>query len=320
MLDATSGLQESSRPESTSSTAPRAGRRRFVALGPVVRVVRQVLPILLALPLGQQASGQDSRAVVNAPSAGRPVDADEPVNAAAGRRAPANAAPVNAANAVPVDADAPVSDVSDLPPEPKPARAAKWTPPPPTPAWVAPTADQAKDVNAKAKTPVRVRIGLRLTPFKKVVTQARDGAATTRFVPLEPLRHTLRAQLNKVNHFFVGDYHVETQPLSWVRQSRRYQVRLKVYRRYGAFGQLEEMVGNADLSGVLEEQEANVFVLLGVARQRLRDKFQNPVLDIVAGYTPGGLREGPTVSQGGGQRQRVEAPPQADGAILRGRF
>jgi hypothetical protein len=305
MVDATSPLLKSLR----RSPALRAGRRS---------VVRQVLSILLALPLGQQASAQDSRAAApvnaaqpegparSAPHAGTPVSEAPPVNAVPAGNAVAEPAP---------------SEFSDLPPEPKPARAAKWAPPPPpAPAWVAPTAEQAKDVNAKAKVPVRVRIGLRLTPFKKVVTEARDGASTTRFVPLEPLRHTLRAQLNKANHFFVGDYHVETQPLSWVRQSRRYQVRLKVYRRYGAFGQLEESVGSADLSGVLEEQEANVFVLLGVARKRLRDKFQNPVLDIVAGYTPGGLRVGPTVSQGAPARKPVEAPPTSDGAILRGRF
>ena len=101
------------------------------------------------------------------------------------------------------------------------------------------------------------------------------------------MRHTLRARLNKVNHFFVGDFHVETRPQSWVKQSRRYKIKLTVYRRYGAFGQLEENIGSVDLAGVLEEQDQNVFILYGSTAKRLRNKFGQPVLDLVAGYRPG---------------------------------
>ena len=190
------------------------------------------------------------------------------------------------------------------------ARSAPWNPP---------TPEVVKQQSTQSDAPPRVRIGLRLTPFKKVVTRARDGRSETRFIPAEPLRHTLRARLNKTNHFFVGEWHIETVPTRWVRKSRRYEVKLNIYRRYGAFGQLEETLGSVDLAGVLEEQDANLFVLLGVARKRLRDKFLSPSLDVVAGFArPEQARE---VAKGPGSVTIPEPPIGTNsGAILRGRM
>ncbi len=197
--------------------------------------------------------------------------------------------------------------------DPPPAHAAKW---------IAPQAEAAKSENERNDHPIRVRIGLRLTPFKKVLAKSREGVNETHYVPMEPLRHTLRARLNKANHFFVGDYHVETKPLKWIRKSRRYEVQLDLYRRFGAFGQLEEFVGSVQLNGVLEEQEDKVFVLLGTARQRFRDKFQNPVIDLVAGFQPGVAGPtGPELSQSEATSHGpVEPPRDTPGPIIRGRF
>ena len=160
--------------------------------------------------------------------------------------------------------------------------------------WMAPQSEQVKALNQQAAMPARVRIGLRLTPFKKVVTRHADGSTETRFIPGEPLRHTLRARLNQGNHFYVGDWHVETIPTKWIQKTRRYEVQLNLYRRYGAFGQLEENVGSVVLSGDLEEQADGVHVLVGVVRQRLRDKFGNPYLDVIAGSQPAAITVAPT--------------------------
>ena len=186
--------------------------------------------------------------------------------------------------------------------------------------WLPPQPEQAKKINDKAAMPAKVRIGLRLTPFKRVTTRNRDGTVESRFVPVEPLRHTLRARLNQTNHFFVGEWHVETVPTRWVKKTHRYEVRINIYRRYGAFGQLEENVGSLDLSGVLDEQEDNVHVLVGVARTRLRDKFQNPLMDVVAGFAPGSPT-GPKISAADAA-PAVPATPPANytGDLLRGRF
>jgi hypothetical protein len=188
--------------------------------------------------------------------------------------------------------------------------------------WVAPQPEQAKEINARSQQPAKVRIGLRLTPFKRVVTRNRDGSTDQRFVPIEPLRHTLRARLNKTNHFFVGEWHVESVPTKWIKKTRHYEVKLNIYRRYGAFGQLEENVGSIQLAGTLEEERDNVHVLLGTARKRLRDKAGQPYLDVVAGFAPG-AEQGPAVSLSGPERQTVKPPVAPDGApgeILRGRF
>lgn len=132
----------------------------------------------------------------------------------------------------------------------------------------------------------RVRIGLRLTPFVQIVNQAPNGQRSIRFIPAEPLRHTLRARMNTINHFFVSDWHIESKPLRWIKKTGRYDMRLTFYRRYGAFGQLEEHIGSVDAAGVLGEEKERVHVLIGVTRQRLRDKLGNPYLDVVAGFAP----------------------------------
>jgi hypothetical protein len=130
----------------------------------------------------------------------------------------------------------------------------------------------------------RVRIGLRLTTFLKTITKDAEGKPVESYVSREPLRHTLRARLNKVNHFYFGSWHVETSPQKWIRETRRYDIRLSLYRRYGAYDLLEELVGHVDLSGTLENQDENIYIFNGVVRERIRDKFGFPLLDVVAGY------------------------------------
>lgn len=191
----------------------------------------------------------------------------------------------------------------------------EWTPPQPE-----------KDKSAKKTVPdgpAKVRIGLRLTPFKKVTTRNKDNTVSQRFIPMEPIRHTLRARLDKANHFFIGEWHIETKPMAWIKKTRKYETRLVIHRRYGAFGQLEENVGSVDLVGVLDEGDENVHVLLGVARTRLRDKFGHPVLDVVAGFAPGAKNKG-VISKNDHLSGRAPAPAQPpvnySGSLIRGRF
>lgn len=169
----------------------------------------------------------------------------------------------------------------------------------------------------------RVRIGLRLTPFIKVVQKEQNGQQTTRFIPAEPLRHTLKARINGINHFFVSDWHIETKPLKWIKKTGRYDIKLTFYRRFGAFGQLEDLVGSVDLAGTLDLEKNQVYVLIGVVRQRLRDKLGSPYLDVVAGFSP------PPASPGVFDLSKIdrrpskgpaEPPPDYSGELIRGRF
>ncbi len=136
--------------------------------------------------------------------------------------------------------------------------------------------------------PRRVRIGLKLTPYKKIITQQLNGQINTRYIQANPLRHTLKARLNESNHFYLGDWHIETVPTKWTKQTGDYEIDIRVSERYGPYGQLEEDLGHFLVKGKLVEQERDIDVLVGVARQRFRDKFGNPQLDAIAGYVPDG--------------------------------
>jgi len=132
----------------------------------------------------------------------------------------------------------------------------------------------------------RVRIPLVLTPYKSVATKGvagEDGATT---IPQIAEQHVLRARIDKPNQFYVGDFRVETNPKRLMKKTGRYVIQLDVFRRYGEFGQLEELMGSVDLVGVLRKQEANVYVLDGVGKRKFRDKRGLAMLDVTAGVLP----------------------------------
>ena len=66
--------------------------------------------------------------------------------------------------------------------------------------------------------PASVRLGLILTNFQKLVT-TKDGKQVVRHQPLKELTHTLRARLGRKNHFYIDQYHIETKPMLWRRDT-----------------------------------------------------------------------------------------------------
>jgi len=147
-------------------------------------------------------------------------------------------------------------------------------------------ADGQTTWNPNASEPARVRINLRMTPWK--ITTGTDTAGAQRAIHLaqQPLTHTLRARLDKTNHFYFGEWHIQTTPIRWTRTSRRWAVRLDVARRYGSWGQLEENLGSMEVAGVLQEQGDRLFLLNGIAKKRFNDRMGQPALEIVAGHKP----------------------------------
>jgi hypothetical protein len=135
------------------------------------------------------------------------------------------------------------------------------------------------------QNPPRVRIGLRLTPYRKVVYSTEIGTET-KFKPDSILSHTLRARMDRPNHFFVSDFHIETVPLTWDKAAGIYKMRLTFFRRFGASGQIEEAVGKVELGGHLKGQKG-LYVLEGIVTEHLKNKRGQPVVDITAGYTSG---------------------------------
>ncbi len=143
-------------------------------------------------------------------------------------------------------------------------------------------ADAAKKKEIETP-PAKVRIGLRLTPYRKIVSQSPSGEMQVTFRPDKVMKHTLRARIDRANHFYIGDFHIETSPQSLVKKARLYTVRLTVYKRYGAYGKIEEMLGYLDINGKLKG-EKGLFVLHGSNSIRMKNKNGEPVVDVVAGY------------------------------------
>jgi hypothetical protein len=132
-------------------------------------------------------------------------------------------------------------------------------------------------------SPTRVRIPLTLRPYRKLVYAAQNGQTKVKYKRDKEIKHTLRARLDRVNHFFLSEYHIESTPLSWKKETRKYKLRLTVYKRYGAYGKIEESIGQIDVAGFLTGK-TNLFVLNGLAEKKFIDKNSNPIVDIIAGY------------------------------------
>jgi len=178
---------------------------------------------------------------------------------------------------------------NQIPPEPQtPEGARNFTP-------IA-NADQGENFTLAQNEPARVRIALRLTPWKMTVATTQDGRQQSVHVRQQAIQQTLRARLDRVNHFHFGDWHVQTTPVRWSRATKRYAVRLDSSRRYGAFGQLEESIGSVEVAGVLHPEKERVFVLHAATTRSFRDKFGNPMLDIDVGHGAARSPETPVLS------------------------
>lgn len=152
----------------------------------------------------------------------------------------------------------------------------------------------------------KVRIGLKLSPYAKVNIQNQQGKSNISFRPTKEIRRTLRARVDKPNHFVIGDFHVETLPLKWIKQTMSYTVRLVFSKRYGAYGEIEEQIGSLDLQGKLRG-ENGLFVLHGASTKTLKTTQGDPLLKVVAGYGKA-IKESPAISTAP-TKQKAEATP-----------
>lgn len=128
----------------------------------------------------------------------------------------------------------------------------------------------------------QVRIGLKLTPYQPMAVKGRDGKTTLMPQALATIQHTLRARIERVNHFYFGDWHVETIPEAWSRETMKYRVKLRFYKRYGAGKDLEEMVGHTIVQGTLEGKNY-LYGLKGNVNTQFKNRRGEPVLAVAIG-------------------------------------
>ncbi len=130
---------------------------------------------------------------------------------------------------------------------------------------------------------IKIRIPLLVTPFKLIASKGLVGEQGFVSVPEIGKRHSLLAQINKPNQFFLGDYRVETTPIKLLRASQLYSVKLDLYRLFGEYGQLEEFLGTFTAHGKMELSKPNLYILSGVSKFQFRDSSGKLLVELMAG-------------------------------------
>ena len=134
----------------------------------------------------------------------------------------------------------------------------------------------------KIKKTARVRIGIKLSPYEKIVVRSNTGKRKISFKKNVELKNYLRARFDKTNHFYIGDWHVETRPVSWKKEQNLLKMELSFFKRYGDDRSLEDYVGKMDVSGITK---GGNFVYMFDAHKKsiFRNKLGHPIVDVEVG-------------------------------------
>ena len=142
----------------------------------------------------------------------------------------------------------------------------------------------------RASKAARVRIPIKLISYEKVLVKNTQGISREEYKKAGELKHTLRARIERTNHFYIGKWHIETIPESWNREKKTYRTRLRFYRRYGNERDLEEYVGFTVAFGVLRGDDY-LYQFEGFRSASFKDRFTHPILDVEVGIGPVESRE-----------------------------
>ena len=140
-----------------------------------------------------------------------------------------------------------------------------------------------EDPNAEPAKVQRVRIPIMLKAWNEVEAKNSDGSYKKGKIAGRPISQVLRARIERANDFYLGDWRIQTTPVRWLKRSNQYQVRLELFRRYGEAGQIEESLGSVTMTGVLEKQDDELYILNATARRIFRDKTGDPIVEIESG-------------------------------------
>ena len=118
---------------------------------------------------------------------------------------------------------------------------------------------RSKSSNASTE-PDRIRFSLELAQIESIPVRRADGTKNRQDLVTNKMKHTLRARLDRVNHFYVGAYHVATEPLTKVDPEKPFQLRIRIAKQIGTSPGVEETIGHFIASGsVHRDGEAYAF-------------------------------------------------------------
>lgn len=130
----------------------------------------------------------------------------------------------------------------------------------------------------------RVRVPIKITGYEQIMVQNQHGVRRIEHKALAPLDYNLRATINRTNHFYLSDWHIESVPIKWEKDLKNWKAELKFYKRYGQEQDLEEYVGSLAVSGhLMGEPKDKVYKFSGQARQQFQNKRGSPVLVVEVG-------------------------------------
>ena len=128
----------------------------------------------------------------------------------------------------------------------------------------------------------RVRLKVQVTDYERLLVRQSNGEMKHAFKPRKPFGHNLRARIEKVNHFYLGRWHIETQPLSWSKELNVLRMRLKFYKTYGSSQDVEERVGSVLVKGSLKGKDF-LYSFTGSKNIQFKNKLGQPIADISVG-------------------------------------
>ncbi len=142
------------------------------------------------------------------------------------------------------------------------------------------------DVHADDSS-VRVRVPLRMTLFEPIMVKDQEGVRRVEHKPRLPVRYNFKATIDRTNHFYVADYHVETVPIKWEHDSKVWTLAVHFYKRYGEGQELEEGVGSMEIKGQLEGAK-KLYMLQAEGKQEFKNKQGYPQLLVEIDSIPRG--------------------------------
>lgn len=128
----------------------------------------------------------------------------------------------------------------------------------------------------------RVRLAIKLVNYRKFLVRNDYSKLKEMFRPIKPIKHHLRARIEKANHFYIDKWHIETVPMRWNRKSKNLTMKLRFYKQYGNKNKLEEAIGSTIISGHLKGQ-GHLYSFIGSKKIKFSNILGHPMLDVEVG-------------------------------------
>ena len=152
------------------------------------------------------------------------------------------------------------------------------------------------------KKEARVRLGVQIVPYKELTVTNQQGKLVHRQVKVKAIARNIRAQISRTNHFYIGDWHIETVPESWDKDTMQIKYKMNLYKQYGTQRQLEEFVGATTALGTLKGKDF-VYAFHGQGASQFRNRRQKIVADLRVG-PPIGMRKVGNISRAADTRKK----------------